>query len=180
MVHVGLTEKNLSNQIKLLFNSERLLKITLSDIRYLDSHTSLNIWDIIAEHWSMIGNSEILNHPISGYIKVMHNEWSYFMSILLSGCLNLASILYVTMRSTNILWHGVKVSAPLTGSNPYLALKSLNLWQSSQVIQSFRAWSTIPNHHQMVVNVWESIPPPGCWRYKWYHFRTHLRRVLEA
>ena len=164
LVHVGLTEKYLSNRMKLLLNSEPLSKINLRRLGYPDSHTPLNIWDIIAEYWSMIDTSAISNHPVSGSIKVMNSNWSSFVNILLSGCLTLASIVYVPMRSTHTVWHGVKVSASLAGSNPYLALPFLNFWQYLQVLQSFCDWSTIMDHLQTVVNVWEILSPPGCWR----------------
>ena len=71
----------------------------------------------------MIGTSEISNHPISGLIKFMHGNLSSFVSILFSGCLTLASIVYVPMRYTHNVCHGVKVSASLAGSNPYLELR---------------------------------------------------------
>ena len=57
----------------------------------------------------MIGTSTISNHPVAGSINVMHNSWNSFVSILLSGCLNMASIVYVTMSSTHTLYHIVKV-----------------------------------------------------------------------
>ena len=127
-VHVGLTEKLLRNGIIFLLNSEPLSKITLYVLGYLDSHNPLNIWDIIAEYWSMIRNYAILNHPVAGSIKVMHNNWSSFVSILLSGCMTLASIFYVLMRSTHTVFHDVKVSEYLAGSNPYLELRFFNFW----------------------------------------------------
>ena len=108
-VHIGLTEKYLSNGIKFLLNSEPLSKITLRGLGYLYSHTSLNIWDILAEDWSMIGNSAISNHPVSGSINVMHNNWCSFVSILLSSCITLDIIVYVSMRSTHTVCHGLKV-----------------------------------------------------------------------
>ena len=126
VVHVGFTGKYWINGIELLLNSEPLSKITLRSLGYLDSHTSLNIWYIIAEDWSMIGNSVILNHPVSGLIKFMHSNYISFMSILLSGCLTLDSIVYVPMRSTHTACHGIKFSSYLAGSNPYLTLRLLN------------------------------------------------------
>ena len=122
-VHVVLTEKYLGNRIKPLLSSEPLLKINLRILRYLDSHTSLNIWDILAEYWSMIETFEISDHPVVGLIKFMNNNWSSFVIILLSVCLNLASILYVLMRSTHNVFHGIKVPTYLSRSNPYLALR---------------------------------------------------------
>ena len=121
-VHVSLTEKYLSNGIKFLLNSEPLSKFTLRGLGYLDSHTLLNIQYILAEYWSMIGTSAISKHHFSGLTKVMHNNWISFLCILLSGCLDLAIILYVPMRYTHTVCHGVKVSAFLSGSNPYLEL----------------------------------------------------------
>ena len=47
-VNIGLTEKYLSNEMKFLLNSEPLSKITLRGLGYLESHTSLNILDILA------------------------------------------------------------------------------------------------------------------------------------
>ena len=129
VVHVGLTSKSLSNGIKLLLNSEPFPKITLRSLGYIDSHTSLNIWDILAEDWSMIRTSAIPNHPIAGSIKVVHSNWSYFVGILFSGYLTLDSIIYVSMSYTNTVFHGVKVSASLAGGNPYLSLRFLNLWK---------------------------------------------------
>ena len=82
VVHVGLTSKSLSNGIKLLLNSEPFLKITLRGLGYIDSHTSLNIWYILAEYWSMIGNYAISNRHVAGSIKFMHNNWSPIMIIL--------------------------------------------------------------------------------------------------
>ena len=134
LVHVGLIEKYLINGIKFLFNSEPFSKITSHGLGYLDSHTSLNIWYIIAEDWSMIGTSAISNHPVSRSIKVVHNNWSSFVSILFSGCMNLASMVYVPMRSTHTVCHGVKISSSLAGSNPYLALHFFNFWQYLQVL----------------------------------------------
>ena len=129
VVHVGLTSKSLSNGIKLLLNSEPFPKITLRGLGYIDSHTSLNIWDILAEYWSMIQTSAIPNHPIAGSIKVVHSNWSYFVGILFSGYLTLDSIIYVSMRYTNTVCHGVKVSASLAGCNQYLALNFFNFLQ---------------------------------------------------
>ena len=163
-VHVGLTEKYLINGIKFLLNSELLLKITLRGLWYLDSHTSLNIWDIIAEDWSMIGNYDISNHPIDRSIKLMHNNWSSFVNFLLSGCLNLDCIVSVTMRSTHTVCHGVNVSESVAGSNPYLEFFFLNFWKSLQVMHGFRDWSTITDQLQTVVNIWAGLSPPGCWR----------------
>ena len=164
------------NKISLELNP--LSKITLRGLGYLERHTSLKIWDILAGNWSMIGSSAISNHPVAVSIKVMHNNWSSFMSILLSGCLTLDSKVHVPMRYTDTACHGIKVSSSLAGSNPYLALQFLNLWQSLQVLQSFCAWSTITYHLQMVVNFWASLSPPGCWRYQGYYFITYLRMVL--
>ena len=80
-VHVGLTEKYLSNVIKYLLNSEPSWNITLYGLWYLDSHNSLNIRDILAGDLLMIGNFENSNHPVAWTIKVTHNNWSYFVSI---------------------------------------------------------------------------------------------------
>ena len=101
VVYADLKVKALSNRIKFLLDSEPLSKIIFCGLGYLDSNTSLNIWDVIAEDWSMIQTSVISNHPVDRLIKVMHNSWSSFVSILLSGCLTLYIILYVPMRSTH-------------------------------------------------------------------------------
>ena len=138
-VSIRLIEEYLSNGIKFLLDSEPLSEITLRCLGYIDSHNSLNIWNIIAGDWSMIGTSAISKHPVAGSIKVAHNNWIPFVSILLSGYLTLASILYVPMRSTHTVFHGVKVSASLARINPYLELRFLNFWWSLQVLQSFRA-----------------------------------------
>ena len=122
-LHISLTEKYLRNGIKSLLNSEPLLEITLCVLGFLDRLTSLNNWDILDEYWSMIGTSTISNHPVAWSIKGVHNNWSSFVSILLSVFMTLASIVYVPMRYTHNLWHGVKVSVSLAGSNPYLALR---------------------------------------------------------
>ena len=100
----------------------------------------------------MIGTSEISNRPVARPIKVIHNNLSSFISILLSSCINLDSIMYVSMRSTHTVCHGVKVSESLAQSNLYLALRLLNFRQYLQVLQSLRAWSTIPDHLQLVFN----------------------------
>ena len=81
VVHVGFTEKYLSNVMKFLLNSEPLLEINLRDLRYIDSYTSLNMRDVLDGDWSMIWNSAISNYPVAGLIKVMDNSWSYFLSI---------------------------------------------------------------------------------------------------
>ena len=121
-LHISLTEKYLRNGIKSLLNSEPLLEITLCGLGFLDSLTSLNNWDILDEDWSMIGTSTISNHPVAWSIKGVHNNWSSFVSILLSVFMTLASIVYVPMKSTHTVCHVVNVSASLAGSNPYLAL----------------------------------------------------------
>ena len=139
-VHVSLKAKYLSNGINFLLNSEPLKKITLRGLGCLDSNTSLNILDILAEDWSMIGTSKISNHPVDGSIKVMQNNWISFVSILLPGCLTLDSIVYVPMRYTHTVFNGLKFSASLVGSNPSLELWFLNFWQSLQVLYSFCAW----------------------------------------
>ena len=115
--------KSLSNGIKFLLNSDPLSKIIFPGLGYLDSHTSLNIWDIMVEYWWTIGISAISNHPVSGSIKVVHNNWSSFIIIVLSGYLNLYSIAYVTMKSTHTVCHGVNISVSLSGRNPYLSLR---------------------------------------------------------
>ena len=129
VVHIGLTLKYLRNGIKLLLNSEPFPNITVRGLGYIGSHTSLNIWDILAEYWSMIRTSAISNHPIVGSIKVVHSNWSYFVGILFSGYLTLDIIMFVSMRYTHTVFHGLKVSASLAGGNPYLAFHLLNLWQ---------------------------------------------------
>ena len=147
VAHVGFTEKYLSNGNKFLLNSEPLPKIYLRVLGYLDSHNSLNIWYILAEDWSMIGNYAISNHPAARSLNFMHNSWSSFVSKLLSGCMTLASIVYVTMGSTHTVCHFVfKVSESLAGGNPYLELRFLNFWQYLQVLHIFRSCSTIPEN----------------------------------
>ena len=164
-VHVVLTEKSLSNGIKFFLNPDPSSKINFHSLGYLGSHTSLNIWDILAEDWSMIGTFSNSNHPVTGSIKVVHNNWSSLVNILLSGFMTLASIVYVPMRYTYTLCHGVKVSASLAGSNPYIELWFLNFRQSLQILHIFRDWSTISHHLQMVANFWLILSPPGCWIY---------------
>ena len=111
VVNIGLKEEYLSNGMEFLLNSEPLSKITLRGLGYLESHTLLNIKYILAVYWSKIGTSEIKNHPISGSIKVVHNSCIYSESILLSVCLTLVTMVYVPMKSTHTILHGVKVSA---------------------------------------------------------------------
>ena len=82
----------------------------------------------------MVGTYEISIHPVAGSIKVMHNSLIYFMSIVLSGCLTLVSVVYVTMRSAYTACHGDKVLASLAVSTPYMALKIVfykenNIWR---------------------------------------------------
>ena len=74
MVHIGLIEKYLRNEMILLLNSYPLLKINLRGLGHPDSHTSLNILDILSEDLSMIGTYEISNHPVARSIKVKHNN----------------------------------------------------------------------------------------------------------
>ena len=137
VVHVNLTEKSLSNEMKILLSSEPLLKIILCILGYIDSHTSLNIWDILAEYWSMIRTSAISNHPVDGLIKFMHSNWSSFVGISLAGCVTLASIVYIPIGSTYTVCHGVRVPSSLAGRSPYLALHSLNFLQYLDILHIF-------------------------------------------
>ena len=140
VANVGLTEKYLSNGPQFLLNSDPLSEITLRGLGYLESHTSLNIRYIMAKDWSMIGNYEISNYPVAVSTKVMHNSWKLFVTILLSGSLNLASIVYVIMRYIHTVYHGFKVLTYLSWSNPYLELRLLNFWHPLQDLKSLRAY----------------------------------------
>ena len=109
VVHVGLTETYLINEMDFLLNLDPFLRINFHSLWYLDSHNLLNTWDILDEDLSMIGTSTISNHPVSGLIKVMNNSWISFVIISLSVCINLAGIFYAPMRYTHTVFFGVKV-----------------------------------------------------------------------